>query len=532
MSRKVRTILTLVILAGLFGYRYWRDHHAPAEDVAAAASTADAPAAAGAGAAKPAKAARAADAPPAKPRMYGRIAFTPCTLAPQFGPSAVEAQCGSYDVAEDPARPDGRRIRLNIAWIAPDDDAEIAPDPVFLLAGGPGQAAVAVYPQVAPAFRDVLKHRNVILVDQRGTGKSNPLECDMGKDMPFDAGAEAVRAGTERCRDALSKSADLRFYTTTDAVRDLDEVRKALGVEKVNLLGISYGTRVAQQYAMRHPANTRAIVLDSVAPNTLMLGNDFAANLEHALDLQFGRCEQSATCTKALGHPRAQLDALMAKLRSDPPTVRYRDAATGESREDVLSADAVAGLMRLYAYMPLLSSLLPLQLHEAAEGRYEGLMALARMLGDSVEGQMAMGMQLSVVCAEDAAGVKSDPAMEGTLLGNQFSEFLGQQCALWPKGAMPADFHQPLRSDVPALVLEGEFDPVTPPRYGEEVVKDLPNGRLFVLKGQGHNVIGAGCMPKLFAKFLETADAKALDGKCLDALGYVPPFTSFNGWEP
>jgi pimeloyl-ACP methyl ester carboxylesterase len=528
MSRKTRTIITLALVAGLFGYRYWRDHHAPAEDTHSATAVATA----ADDAAKPAKAARSADAAPAKPRMYGRIAFTPCTLAPQFGLASVAAQCGRYEVAEDPAHPDGRRIRLNIAWIAPDEDAEVAPDPVFLLAGGPGQAATDVYPQVAAAFRDVLKHRNVVLVDQRGTGKSNPLKCEAGKDLPYDAGVEAVRTETARCRDELSKSADLRFYTTTDAVRDLDAVRKALGATQLNLLGVSYGTRVAQQYAMRHPANTRTLVLDSVAPNTLFLGNDFAANLEHALDLQFGRCEQSKQCVAAVGHPRAQLDALMAKLRSAPPMVRYRDAATGESKEEPLTADAVAGLMRLYAYMPLVSSLLPLQLHEAAQGRYDGLMALTRMLGDSVEGQMAMGMQLSVVCSEDAAGLKSDPALAGTLLGNQFSDFIGSQCQLWPKGAMPADFHQPLRSDVPALVLEGEFDPVTPPRYGEEVVRTLPNGRLFVLKGQGHNVIGAGCMPKLFAQFLQTGDAKALDGKCLDTLGYVPPFTSFNGWEP
>ena len=535
MSRKTRFILALVVLAGLFGYRYWRDHHAATNDAsqAAAATTAATPAnAAGSDASAKSAPEPATDAPPAKPRMYGRIAFTPCTLAPQFGPASVEAQCGSYEVAEDPAHPDGRRIKLNLAWVAPDDDAEVAPDPVFMLAGGPGQSAVETYPQVAPAFRDVLKHRNVVLVDQRGTGKSNPLQCDVGKDLPDDAGLDAVTAATARCRDELSKSADLRFYTTTDAVRDLDEVRQALGAAQVDLVGISYGTRVAQQYAMRHPESTRAIVLDSVAPNSLVLGNEFAANLERALDLQFGRCEQSSECVAAVGHPRAQLDALMAKLRAAPPLVRYRDSATGESKEAPLTADAVAGLMRLYAYMPLMSSVLPLQLHEAAQGHYDGLMAMARMLGDSVEGQMAMGMQLSVICSEDAFGLKPDPTQEGTLLGNQFSDFLGAQCALWPKGAMPADFHQPLRSDVPALVLEGEFDPVTPPRYGEEVVKTLPNGRLFVLKGQGHNVIGAGCMPKLFAQFLQSTDAKSLDGKCLDTLGYVPPFTSFNGWEP
>src|SRR5690606_39218528 len=216
-------------------------------------------------------------------------------------------------------------------------------------------------------------------------------------------------------------------------------------------------TRVAQQYAMRHPESTRALVLDSVAPNTLFLGNEFAANLEQALDLQFDRCADSAECVEAVGHPRAQLDALMARLRNEPPMVRYRDAATGESKEEPLTADAVAGVMRMYAYMPLMSSVLPLQLHEAAQGRYDGLMALARMLGESVAGQMAMGMQLSVVCSEDAFGLQADPAQERTLLGNQFSGFIGAQCELWPRGGMPDVFHEPLRSDVPAIVLQGEL---------------------------------------------------------------------------
>jgi pimeloyl-ACP methyl ester carboxylesterase len=192
----------------------------------------------------------------------------------------------------------------------------------------------------------------------------------------------------------------------------------------------------------------------------------------------------------------------------------------------------VAGLMRMYAYTPLASSLLPLQLNEAANGRYEGLMALSRMLGSAMSDQMAFGMQLSVLCSEDAAGFKADPSAAGTLLGNEFSESLGAQCHVWPKGAMPADFHAPLSSKVPALLMTGEFDPVTPPRYGDAVVKTLVNGRHLVARGQGHNVIGAGCMPKLVAQFIDSADAKALDAKCLDTLPYTPPFTSYNGWEP
>ena len=471
-------------------------------------------------------------------RKLGNIAFTPCTLAPQSGAAGVEAQCGTLSVAENPALPDGRRIALHIAWVPADDNGQTQPDPVLMLAGGPGQAATSSYPQVASAFREILKKRNVILVDQRGTGESNPLACAdaNGKDATSDnedaGNADDARRFAERCRDVLSKKADLRFYTTTDAIRDLDAVRSAIGAAQINLVGVSYGTRVAQQYAMRYPKSTRSIVLDSVAPNTLIVGNDFARNLEQALNLQFGQCGKIAACAKALGDPRSRLDTLMAKLKTDPPMVRYRDPATNEVHEERLLPAHVAGLMRMYAYTPLASSLLPLQLKEASEGRFDGLMALAKMLDSAMAGQMAFGMQLSVICSEDAYGLKANADDAGTLLGSQFADFLGAQCAVWPKGAMPKDFHAPLRSNVPALLMSGEYDPVTPPRYGAEVAKTLPNGRHLTVRGQGHNVIGTGCMPKLFAQFIDSVDAKSLGVKCLDAVPYTPPFTSFNGWEP
>jgi pimeloyl-ACP methyl ester carboxylesterase len=527
MSRNLRFLFAVVLIGGALAYRYFREDPSRPH---------------------PAVATHATAAKPVPKRMLGSLAFTPCTLAPQFGAASVEAQCATLPVAENPALPKGRTIGLHIAWVPADEDGTTEPDPVFMLAGGPGQAATESYPQVAPAFREVLRKRNVILVDQRGTGQSNPLMCEdeqgdgaedgaaraaeaIAQAAPADK-ADKARDFAQRCRDTLSKKADLRFYTTTDAVRDLEAVRRAIGAQAINLVGISYGTRVAQQYAMRHPATTRTIVLDSVAPNTLILGNDFARNLEQALDLQFGRCGKVPACAKALGDPRSRLDALMARLRSDPPLVRYRDASSNAMREARLLPEHVAGLMRMYAYAPLASSLLPLQLKEASEGRYDGLMAMAKMLDNAMAGQMMFGMQLSVVCSEDAYGLKDNPDDAATLLGNQFADYLGAQCQVWPKGAMPADFHQPLRTRVPALLMSGEFDPVTPPRYGEEVAKALPNARHLVVRGQGHNVIGIGCMPKLFAQFIDTRDAKALDAKCLDKVPYAPPFTSFNGWEP
>jgi pimeloyl-ACP methyl ester carboxylesterase len=522
MSRKTRFILALAIVAGLFGYRALQQR-------------------------QPEKAAgpqKPVAAQPAPERRLGRIAFKPCTLSPPMGAASVEAQCGSLSVLENPAAPNGRRIALNIAWLPADESGNHDPDPVFLIAGGPGQSATESFAALIPAFRDVRKNRDLLLVDQRGTGGSNPLQCDSG-DMdkpstdPTEAGAadpdespDAARKMAETCRDQLGKRADLRFYTTTDAIRDFDAVREAIGAQHVNLMGVSYGTRVAQQYAMRYPQHTRTIVLDSVAPNAIFLGNDFARNLETALDLQFGRCAKTPGCTKALGDPRKRLDALMAKLRVEAPLVRFRDAATGQMQEERLRPGHVAGLARMYAYAPIASSILPLLLHEADVGRYEGLMSLSKMLSGSMADSMMYGMQLSVVCTEDAAGLRIDESMASSILGNSLVDLMQAQCAVWPRGTMPKDFHAPLATKVPALLLSGELDPVTPPSYADAVVKHLPNGRALVLRGQGHNVIAVGCMPKLFAQFLESADAKALDAKCLDSLVYTPPFTSFNGWEP
>jgi pimeloyl-ACP methyl ester carboxylesterase len=522
MSRKTRFIIALALVAGVFGYRAMQQRQLD--------KTAGPP--------KPVV------AQPAPERKLGRIAFKPCTLSPPLGAASVEAQCGTLSVLENPAQPNGRRLALNIAWLPADESGNHDPDPVFLIAGGPGQSATESFAALIPAFKDVRKNRDLLLVDQRGTGKSNALQCKFddedkaasskGEDVPADPdeSPEAARKMAEECRDQLASKADLRFYTTTDAIRDLDAVRDAIGAQQVNLMGVSYGTRVAQQYAMRYPQRTRTIVLDSVAPNAIYLGNDFARNLETALDLQFGRCAKTPGCTKALGDPRKRLDTLMAKLRVDAPLVKYRDAQTGEMREERLRPGHVAGLARMYAYAPVAASILPLLLHEADEGRYEGLMSLSKMLGGTMSDSMMYGMQLSVVCTEDAAGLRVDDAMASSILGNSLVDLMQAQCGVWPHGTMPKDFHAPLATQVPALLLSGELDPVTPPSYADSVVKHLPKGRALVLRGQGHNVIAVGCMPKLFAQFLETADPKALDAKCLDSLAYTPPFTSFNGWEP
>ena len=468
-------------------------------------------------------------------RLLGGLAFEPCSLASPTTGNAIPAQCTTFEVAEDPAAPEGRKIALNVAWLPNTGNGAAMPDPVFFLAGGPGQAATEHAGVVSQALAHVRKQRDVILIDQRGTGKSHPLACkdeaDTALTLPREAAAEALAEFARKCAAALD--ADPRFYTTTEAVGDLEAVRAAIGAEQVNLIGVSYGTRVAQQYAARHPQHTRSLVLDGVAPNDLVVGGEFARTFERSLGLQVAQCQKLPSCKARFPSDlRSQLRTLKTRLAAAPVEVEYRDPATGQFKRDTLTADTVLGISRMFSYMPQMASLLPVVMDEADAGRYGPLMALAQMMSSSVVGQMTQGMQWSVICAEDAPRYRADPADAETVLGGDMAALFYAACKTWPSGTAPETFTAPLRSDVPALLLSGEIDPVTPPEYGERVLAGLPNGRHVVLSGQAHNVIGTGCMPKLVGQFLETVEPAALDLECARTIGYVPPFTSFNGWEP
>jgi pimeloyl-ACP methyl ester carboxylesterase len=465
-------------------------------------------------------------------RRVGALALEPCTLAAPNSPGTVAAFCGGLVVAEDRARPAGRRIELAIALV-PSRAKRPLPDPVFMLAGGPGQSALENFPTAVAAFRDVLRDRDVVLVDQRGTGGSHRLACpepEAAPGAPAPDDPAAARTFAEVCLAGLD--ADPRFYTTSDAVLDLEAVRAAIDASQVNLVGVSYGTRVALEYLRRHPERTRTVVLDGVVPPELALGAEHARNLDAALDAHFAICEADATCRERYGAPRARLAALLDELRRAPRTVRFRDPLSDAAREETLTRDAVASVARLYAYVPQLAAMLPRSLAEAAAGRPEVLMAQAAMIQDLVGEQITFGMQLSVICAEDADRLRVDPADADTLLGTAFVSTLLAQCEVWPRGARPADFNDPVQSDRPVLLLSGQLDPVTPPRYGDVVVRHLPNGRHLVAPGQGHNVFGSGCAPRLMGRFIAAANARDLDGSCLQQLAPPPPFVGPHGWDP
>jgi pimeloyl-ACP methyl ester carboxylesterase len=473
---------------------------------------------------------------PVQARVLGEIEFEPCVLTTAGLPRPTEAQCATIEVPENPADPDGRRIELALAWIPVEGESE--PDPVFMIAGGPGQSARDTYPAVSHAFGDINRSRHVLLLDQRGTGGSNPLFCHDEDEFEGLLGLESlspeqVLEETQRCLDRLENVADLRYYTTTEAVFDLEYVRRALGAPQVNLVAVSYGTRVAQQYAATHPEQVRSLILDGLVPNSLVLGAEHARNLQDALETHFNRCRETPACIDNLGDPSLRLEEISTRLKAGGlEPVRYRDPSTGEWREETPTWEHFAGILRMYAYSPLSAAVIPLVMHQVAEGDYTALLAMTRMLVQDLSGQMSPGMHNSVICTEDADELEQAAGDEETVMGAMLVEFMQAQCDLWPRGTRPAGFREPLTGDFPVLLVSGEYDPVTPPRYGDEVAGHLSNARHLVLPGQGHSLLVAGCMPKLAAQFIEDADPRGLDAGCIDRLAAPPPFSGMHGWEP
>ena len=475
---------------------------------------------------------------PAKPRTWqlGSVTLTACELAQPNSGLSTEAWCTAFPVAENRADPHSREITLKLTVLR--SSAQVPnKDMLVFLAGGPGQAATDSAGQIASMLQPLRAHRDVLLLDQRGTGGSNALSCKdadetAAQDDSNDLDADKLRHAATACLKQLQNRADPRYYTTTVAAQDLEDVRKAFGSPQFDLIGVSYGTRMAQQYLMRFPDAVRSVVLDSVVPNSQALGEDFARNLDDALKAQFARCTAEPACKQHFGDPDQTLYQLRDALRANPHQVSFRDPESYRTVKRVLNEDSLAGVVRIFAYTPATAALLPLSIDAAAHGDVGPLLGQAKILSGDLDDLMGSGMQYSVICSEDADLLTPRPQDADTILGTHMIDALKAVCTVWPKGARPADFHQPLKTTKPVLLLAGQYDPVTPPRYAEEVAAGLPNARVLVLKGQGHSVMATGCTPQLVKHFVEKLDPETLDAKCLDQLQPTPIFIDFNGATP
>lgn len=530
MAVKGKTILRIaavVVVAGVFAWQYLHGRRADTATTPTPAATTSTATVA------------AAPVKPVPPKTWklGSLTLTSCDLGGGMHGghgASMPAWCAKFDVPENRADPGGRHIKLNLAVVRA--EAEVADDDiVVLLAGGPGEAATEAA-HVAKAFPELHKRHHFLLMDQRGTGHSNPLDCKVTEDKTQLVDAtldlDRLRKDVAGCLAEVKANADPRYYTTTVAAEDLEDVRKALGSPQFDLLGISYGTRMAQQYLMRHPDGVRSMVLDSPVPNPLVLGQDFASNLDAALKKDFALCTAAPACKQRFGDPMQTLYQLRDALRANPHKVSFRDPATFASSERMLSQYSLATVVRMFAYTPTTAALLPLAIDAAAHGDVGPLLGQAALISDNLGDDITNGMGWSVICSEDADMLQDRPQDADTILGNTMVDAYKAICSVWPHGTRPADFHAPLKSSKPVLLLSGELDPVTPPDYGEQILSGLSNARHLVLKGQGHAVTMTGCMPKLVGKFIDTLQPRDLDASCLDKLGPTPAFINFNGAAP
>jgi pimeloyl-ACP methyl ester carboxylesterase len=466
---------------------------------------------------------RSAAAPSALDRLH------PCTS--DEGPT--DAYCGALTVYEDRQAAAGRTIDLHIVLL-PGLSADAAPDPLFFLAGGPGQGAAQLVPYIRDAFRQIQVHRDIVFVDQRGTGESNPLECD-----PDDESLAAMNAPVEavlrRLRTCLAGyDADPALYTTPVAIDDLDDVRAFLGYERINLYGGSYGTRAALVYLRRHEAHVRAAVLDGVAPTDMRLPMFFARDAQRALDRLLADCEADAACGAKYPDLAARTRALFEHLEAAPVPARLVHPRTGVAEDVRVDARFLAGAVHGALYSALTSSMVPELLVRAESGDFQGMLALA-LLNESGAEQMALGMQMSVICAEDAPRIRPQEA-ERASAGTVFADhlFAGQMeaCAFWPTGDVPEGYYDPVVSDVPVLLLSGDVDPVTPPSWADAVASHLSHARHVIAPATGHGVVGTGCGQRMIRDFIAAGTVEGLDASCVAGMSRPAFFLSPAGPDP
>jgi pimeloyl-ACP methyl ester carboxylesterase len=455
-------------------------------------------------------------------------------LTPCKGDNApVDAYCGTLSVFENRQTRQGRRIDLNIV-VLPALSNDPKPDPLFFLAGGPGQGAAQMAKPLRELFRQILTDRDIVLVDQRGTGKSNPLDC-LDPDDSLKALQASDEVAIERLKACMTGyDADLRLYTTTIAMDDLDDVRAHLGYETINIYGGSYGTRAGLVYMRQHGDRVRAAVLDGVAPTNMRLPLFFARDMQRAFDLLIADCEKDAACSQAYPNLGARARALVQRLDQTPPLVPIVHPRTGERGEFRMTPRLLTNIFAAALYQPLAASLIPALVERAEQNDFQGVLALAG-LNDGGEPNMSIGMQLSVICSEDAPRVTADDwttHTEGTMFGPYVMRVQQEGCAMWPRGTVDASFYEPVRSSIPTLILSGEIDPVTPPIWGEEVAKTLTNARHIVIPGTGHTAGGTGCGRRLIKAFVDAGTAENLDTRCVDRITRPPYFVTPAGPEP
>lgn len=462
------------------------------------------------------------------------IELTDCRISAGPGFPGIKARCGTFLRPLDPSDPESETLELSVA-VVPALNLNPEPDPMVPLAGGPGQGAIQFYSAYYSAFEPVQRDRDILLLDQRGTGSSARMDCPIDDDIvEGQYSDEQTLEFTKACLDQLPH--DPRFFTTSVAVTDLEALRVALGYPSLNLLGTSYGSRVAQHFARRYPSSTRTVILDGVVAPQIPLGPEIATEAQRALDDILDRCSQDAACNERFPEVDLDFESVRARLGAAPVTVDLSDPITGRRESLAFGPNELAAAVRLLAYQPRSIAILPLLIHEAANDNFVPLAAQFQLTVSSIADSLSLGMHNAVVCSEDLPRIDRTTidfaALDATYIGAFQFRALESICSVWPPGPVDDGFAEPLTTDLPVLLLSGDADPITPPRYADLAAISLGNARHLIGEQQGHGQLAAGCMPNIIADFVMTADPSAPDVACMENAFVMPFFLDFSGPMP
>jgi pimeloyl-ACP methyl ester carboxylesterase len=436
---------------------------------------------------------------------------------------AGTARCGTYWALENREQPGGRRIPLDV-MVIPARGPNRRPDPVFFALGGPGQTSTT---HAAAWTRSPLhQERDLVLVDFRGTSPAHALDCRLGGSMQNLQGyLEPIfdTATFRRCREELEGRADLTRYLTSDYVDDLDEVRRALGYGQININGGSYGSRVVLFYLRQYPGSVRTAFATGLAPITSRSPLHNSAEAQAVLDSVFALCARDAGCGGAFPDVRREFEETMERLRREPAHVTIQHPETGAAVPLAIDANAFAEGLRVLMYDWENSRRLPLLLHRAYGGDYLPFTLAALENNAGIRDALRFGLLMSVACGEDVHRITEEEIVRetrGTFLGDLRVRTQKAACDTWPRRPLPAGYTDPVRSDVPTLLVSGAYDPSTGPRWGDDAVRTLSNGLHMVLPGA--HTADSGCLDRITLEFLDRASVQGLDTSCIAEMKLAP----------
>ncbi|MBF38744.1 alpha/beta hydrolase [Idiomarina sp. UBA4520] len=438
-------------------------------------------------------------------------------------------ECGIVQVPENYEKPQGKQIGLHYA-VLPAIQEGAKSDPMLILAGGPGQAATELAPMISRMFDKVRQKRDILLIDQRGTGKSHPLECDISRpdELIRSDDDQDLAELTEDCLQKYSDT-DTTQYHTVNAVKDFERVREHLGVQQLNLYGGSYGTRVGLTYLREAPESVRTATLDAVAPPQVIIG-PFGQHGAQAFEAMLKNCEEQAACQEQFPNLEQDYFDVMSALEKQDVLLDTHDPLSFEPITINLTPGRFSSIVRMALYHPNTRQLLPYAIHSASEKNYKAVLGL--MGGTMSQSSIYLGLMLSVVCSEDLPRATEQLLAEdgdNQFIGARTGDAFIDMCKGWKSAPVPSYWAEPVVSDKPVLLLSGELDPVTPPSWGELAADTLPNSRHLVAPNASHTIASHTCANTLIAEFIETADVSALDGSCLQQQRLKPFVLNQNG---